>query len=106
MTKKFNDRIEAAPNAIKGNRPNSKYCQMSLSMALIEYQISDLSDKIDLVNTVATEISEHFLSETGHLTSGVMSPSEVKEEIKSANTILKQFGKKIAISLATAYMEG
>ena len=79
---------------------------MSLSMALIEIQISDLSDRIDLANAIAADIDDHFLSETGHLTSGVRSEDNVKKDIEKGNNILEKWGKKIGISIATAYLQG
>ena len=92
--------------SFSGKRSKDEQCQLSLSMALIEIQISDLSDKIDLANAVATDIDNHFLSETGHLTSGVKSEDDVKKDIEKGNNILKKWGKKIGISLATAYLQG
>ena len=72
----------------------------------IENQLDFYSDEIDLLKCLVDEINRKFTSTTNHLTHDLMSEKELKEEIREVNQTLRKKGKKLGMTLLTAYMPG
>lgn len=79
---------------------------MALSYGIITDQLDVLSLEIDLLDRVALEVELSYLSSETHLTSNLMDEKEVQAVFDDTNKVLKNVGKKVAVSLAQKYAAG
>ena len=64
------------------------------------------SDILDVINDVAKDMKEKFLSGEKHLTSNVISTQELQKKFSSTNQLLAPIGQKIGIKLIDAFLDG